>query len=110
MVDAAFLVIILKVERRNKQRVKTDKTGIFNSEEILDFYEGFLIIKSTVSEGEIKIKYSQFYQVLESEDYFITYFNMNQASLIMKKDMDEDTIEKLRTLLQKNMGEKYKRI
>ncbi|NLP47207.1 MAG: YcxB family protein [Epulopiscium sp.] len=106
----AFFTIIFKIEMRNKQRIKTDKTGVFNSEEILEFYEDFLIIKSTVFEGESKIKYSQFYQVLESKDYFITYFNMNQASLIRKKDMDKETIEKLRVLYRKNMGKKYKKI
>lgn len=106
----AFFTIIFKVERKNKQRIKTDKTGVFNSQETLDFYEDFLIIKSTVFEGESKIKYSQFYQVLESKDYFITYFNMNQASLIRKKDMNKETIEKLRSLYQKTMGKKYKTI
>ncbi|MBU5675315.1 YcxB family protein [Alkaliphilus sp. MSJ-5] len=106
----AVLVVIFKVERKNKQRVKTDKTGVFNSQETLDFYEDFLIIKSTAFEGEAKIKYSQFYQVLESKDYFITYFNMNQASLIRKKDMDKETIESLRVLYQKNMSKKYRRI
>lgn len=103
-------VIIFKVERKNKQRIKTDKTGVFDSEEILDFYEDFLIIKSTVFEGESKIKYSQFYQVLESKDYFINYFNMNQASLIRKKDMDAEICDKLRALYKKNMGSKYRTI
>ncbi|WP_077368382.1 YcxB family protein [Anaerosalibacter sp. Marseille-P3206] len=106
----AILTIIFKIERRNKQRIKTDKTGVFNSQETLDFYEDYLIIKSTVFEGESKIKYSQFYQVLESKDYFITYFNMNQASLIRKKDMDKETIEMLRSLYENTMGKKYKRI
>ena len=106
----AILTIIFKVERRNKQRIKTDKTGVFNSQETLDFYEDYLIIKSTVFEGESKIKYSQFYQVLESKDYFITYFNMNQASLIRKKDMVKETIEMLRSLYENTMGKKYKRI
>lgn len=103
-------VVIFKVERKNKQRVKTDKTGAFDSEETLDFYENFLIIKSTVFEGESKIRYDQFYQVLESKDYFITYFNVNQASLIRKKDMNEETTEKLRALYQDKMGNKYRGI
>ena len=110
LVIVAFLTIIFKVERKNKQRIKTDKTGVFNSEEILDFYEDFLIIKSTVFEGESKIKYNQFYQVLESKDYFLNYFNMNQASLIRKKDMDAETTKKLRRLYQEKMGEKYRKI
>ena len=106
----AIFVVIFKVETKNKQRIKTDRTGIFGSMETLDFYEDYVKIKSTAIEGETKIKYSQFYQVLESKDYFISYFNMNQASLIRKKDMDEDTIEKLRLLYQNVMGKNYKRI
>ncbi|NMB08653.1 MAG: YcxB family protein [Tissierellia bacterium] len=106
----AFLTIIFKVERKNNQRIKTDKTGVFNSEETLDFYKDFLIIKSSVFEGESKINYSQLYQVLESKDYFINYFNVNQASLIRKKDIDAETIEKLRILYQEKMGEKYRKI
>jgi len=98
LVVCVFLVLIFKVERKNKQRIKTDKTGVFNSEETLDFYEDFLIIKSTVFEGESKIKYSQFYQVLKLRDYFINYFNMNQASLIRKKDISEENIYKLKML------------
>jgi len=35
---------------------------------------------------------------------------MNQASLIRKKDIDEKTTEKLRTLYKKEMGDKYRRI
>lgn len=106
----AIFTVIFKVERKNRQRVKTDKTGVFDSQEILDFYEDFLIVKSSVFEGEFKIKYSQIYQVLESKEYFISYFNMNQASLIRKKDMDNEKSDKLRSIYKKNMGNKYSRI
>lgn len=106
----AISVVIFKVERKNNQRIKTDRTGFFGSKETLDFYEDYVKIKSTAIEGETKIKYGQFYQVLESKGYFITYFNVNQASLIRKEDMDGDTIEKLRLLYQNVMGKNYKRI
>ncbi len=76
----------------------------------MDFYEDFLIVKNTAIEGQSKIRYNQLYQVLESKDYFINYFNMNQASLIRKKDMDDEVIEKLKNLYQKEMGNKYRRI
>ena len=48
--------------------------------------------------------------MLESKGYFITYFNVNQAYLIRKEDLDVDTIEKLRLLYQKVMGKNYKKI
>jgi len=107
---AAVLAIIFQVERRNKQRINTDKTGAFGAKETIDFFEDFLTIKSTAFAGETSIQYSQFYQVLESKDYFITYFNMNQAALIRKEDLDSETTDKLRALLQRKMGRNYKRI
>lgn len=79
LVFVTILTINFKVERKNKQQIKTDKTGIFNSQGTLDFYEELLIIKRKVFERKSNIKYSQSYQVLESNDYFISYFNMNQA-------------------------------
>lgn len=106
----SFSIVIFKIERRNKQRIKTDNTGVFDSQDILDFYDDFVIVKNTAIEGQSKIKYDQLYQVLESKDYFINYFNMNQASLIRKKDMDEEAIKKLRNLYEKQMGNKYKKI
>ncbi|WP_313756833.1 YcxB family protein [Tissierella sp.] len=110
LIFVSFATVIFKVERRNKQRIKTDNTGVFNSQDTLDFYEDFLIVKNTAIEGQSKIRYNQLYQVLESKDYFINYFNMNQASLIRKKDMDDEVIEKLKNLYQKEMGNKYRRI
>lgn len=110
LIIIATLVIIFKLEMKFKQKIKTDKTGSFNSQETIDFYGDFLIVKSTVFEGENKVKYSQFYKVFESKDYFITYFNINKATLIRKKDVENKTIESLRSLYKKNLRKKYKRI
>lgn len=40
----AVSVICFKLERRNKQRIKTDKTGAFGSENVLKFYEDKVIL------------------------------------------------------------------
>ncbi|WP_018591207.1 YcxB family protein [Terrisporobacter glycolicus] len=105
-----ILVTILKIEMKFKKVIKTDKTGLWDSQEVLDFYEDFLIVKSKVFEGEIKVKYAQFYEVFESKDYFITYLNDNKASLIRKKDMESEVIHSLRSLYIKNLTNKYKSV
>jgi hypothetical protein len=110
LIIVAILVIIFKIEIKFKRIIKTDKTGSFDSQEILDFYEDFLIVKSKVFEGEMKVKYTQFYKVFESKDYFITYFNANKATLIRKKDMESEVIDSLRSLYKKNLTNKYKRV
>lgn len=110
LIIVAILIIVFKIEIRFKQVVKTDKTGSFNSEEILDFYEDFLVVKSKAFEGETKVKYSQFYKVIESKDYFITYFNVNKATLIRKKDLESKVTHSLRSLYKKNLIDNYKEV
>ena len=51
----AFLTVIFKVERKNKQRIKTDRTGAFGAKETLEFYESFVVIKSTAFEGKLRL-------------------------------------------------------
>ena len=39
----AIAVVVFKVERRNAQRIKTDKTGTFDSINTLKFYEDRMV-------------------------------------------------------------------
>jgi len=81
----AIIVILFKVERKNAQRIKTDKTGAFDSVNTLKFYDDRIVMenKSLKSTGELK--YDQFFALMESKDYFIFYLTANQASLVRKK-------------------------
>ncbi len=84
----AIVVVILKVESKNKQRIKTDKTGSFDSVNTLKFYDDKIVIENNALKSTGELKYNQFYTVVESKDYFIFYLTANQASLIRKKDVE----------------------
>jgi len=85
----AIAVVLIKVERKNAQRIKTDKTGAFDSVNTLKFYDDRIIMENEVLKSTGELKYDQFYAVMESKDYFIFYFTVNQASLVRKKDIDD---------------------
>ncbi|NLZ93349.1 MAG: YcxB family protein [Firmicutes bacterium] len=104
----AIIVVIFKVERKNKQRVKTDKTGTFDSINTLKFYDDKIIMenKSLKSTGELK--YKQFFTVMESKDYFIFYLTANQASLIRKKDLDN--LQEFKEFIASKFAGNYKQI
>ena len=68
--------------------------------------EWFFENKELKSTGELK--YSQFYALLESKDYFIFYLTVNQASLIRKKDVENLSV--FREFLVEKFGEKLKSI
>lgn len=84
----AIIAVLIKVERRNAQRIKTDKTGAFDSVNTLKFYDDRIVMENEALKSKGELKYDQFYEVMESKDYFIFYLTANQASLIRKKDVD----------------------
>lgn len=93
MAILAGLAVCLKVERRNKARLKTDKTGTFESKSTLIFEPDKIIFDSpaTVSHGELY--YHQFFQLLETKDYYIFYLTQTQATLVCKRDIPEEDSE-----------------
>ncbi len=66
------------------------------------------MIKSTAFKGKSKIKYYKFYEVIETKNYFIIYFNRRQASIIRKIDLEDSLVDELRDLLTGKIGNKYK--
>ena len=83
----AVAVVIFKVERKNAQRIKTDKTGAFDSMNTLKFYNDRIVMENKELKSTGELKYDQFYSLIESKDYFIFYLTANQASLLRKKDV-----------------------
>ena len=100
----AVIVVILKIEKRNSQRIKTDKTGAFDSINTLKFFDDRIVMENKALKSTGELKYSQFYRLMESEDYFIFYITANQASLVRKKDVDDPDafrkfiVEKFKTI------------
>ena len=86
----AIAVICFQVEHRNNQRVKTDRTGTFDSINVLEFYEDKIVIKNQQLCSTAQLQYSQFYELMESKEYYIFYVNKNQASLLRKKDIADN--------------------
>ena len=104
----AVAAVVFKVERRNAQRIKTDKTGTFDSVNTLKFYDDKLVMENQQLKSTGELKYSQFYGLLESKDYFIFYLTVNQASLVRKKDVENP--DGFRAFLIEKFGDRYKQI
>lgn len=104
----AIGVVCFKVERRNNQRIKTDKTGTFASKSILSFFEDKLIFETPALNSTGTLAYNQIYKLMESKEYFIFYITYNQATLLRKKDMND--IERFREFIVSKFNGKYKSI
>ncbi|MBE6035223.1 MAG: YcxB family protein [Clostridiales bacterium] len=103
-------VVCFKIEQRNKQRVKTDKTGVFGSVTHIDFYDDYLTMQTTLTEGQSRLEYNKFYQVVECNAYFIFYYNMNMATLLRKRDMQGIDSTRFREFIKDKFKENYKKV
>jgi len=103
-----IVVILFKIERKNAQRIKTDKTGTFNSVNTLKFYDDRIVMENEALKSKSELKYSQFFALMESKEYFIFYFTVNQASLIRKKDIDN--LDAFKKFIVEKFKDKYKKI
>lgn len=104
----SIAVVMFKVERKNAQRIKTDQTGTFDSINTIKFCDDRIVMENASLKSTGELKYNQFYALLESKDYFIFYWSLNQASLIRKKDVQD--VEVLKTFLSKHFQGNYKHI
>lgn len=105
-----LFAIVVKIEFQSREREKADKAGVLKSIETLEFFDDILVIKSTAFKGKSKIKYYKFYEVIETKNYFIIYFNRRQASIIRKVDLEDSLVDELRDLLTGKIGNKYKKL
>jgi len=104
----AIAVAVIKIEVKKAQRIKTDKTGTFNSVNTLKFYEDRIVFENEALMSRGELNYSQFYALMESKDYFIFYFTLNQASLIRKGDIED--LDAFKEFVVEKFADKYRRI
>jgi len=104
----AIVVVLFKVERKNAQRIKTDKTGAFDSINTLKFFDDRIVMENKALKSTGELKYSQFYALMESKDYFIFYLTANQASLVRKKDVDD--LDAFREFIAEKFKGRYRSI
>lgn len=100
--------VVFKIERLNKARLKSDESGIFNTESIIDFCEDYMFIKVESFESESKIPYTNIFKVIETKDFYLTYLNDNQASVIRKKDITKEQEVILREIYNEKLKDKFK--
>ena len=110
LVIIAFGAISLRVEYKNMKMLSMAKAGLASLTQVIRFYENYLIAESENVKGSNKIKYDRLYQILESKDYYIIYANANSASLIRKKDIEEDVRDEFYRFLKAKLGNRYKKI
>lgn len=104
----AMGAVCFNVERKNRKRVKTDQTGTFDSQTMLEFYDDSVVVENNEVGYSDELAFTQFHSLLESKDYFIFYITATQAALIRKQDVE--TLDEFTAFLKTSFGKKYRHI
>ena len=108
LICTAFAALFLRVEYKAFNREGLIKAGLKGNRQYITFYENYLTASEDVVKETGKIKYERLFQVLEMEDYYIIYASESSASMIRKKDVDEEDRAGFQKFLKAKMGTRYK--
>lgn len=98
--------LCFQIEVRIRSRIKTDKLGTFNIENVLKCYDNKIVIENKEIKSVSEITYAQYYKLVETKEYFYFYLSKHQAS-ILNKSCIENVDEFKKFIISKFQG-RYK--
>lgn len=105
-----FIEMIFLPTYSAKKAFKSSK--LYSTTEIIyDFYKDNIILKTIrdgESSGESKIKYTDFYKVIDTKEYLYMYVTSNQGYICSKKDIRAEEYSKLSQIFKDKLDKKYK--
>lgn len=102
------VILVIKLERICKKRFRTDRAGLYNAWSNWEFYQDHVIGQNEAVQSSSVYRYEQFYQIIETKEYFLIYPNESMANLIRKRDIDGETMVGLQMLLREKMKARYR--
>lgn len=100
-----LIFMCVGIEIKSRRFVKNYRAGQIGRTEELRFYEGYMEVG--MKSGD-RIEYNQFYELVESKNYILFYFNEKFASVVKKSDVPE--CEQFTEFLQMIFGDKYRKV
>ena len=107
LIITAFAAIFLRVEYKAYNRSNQIRAGLAGNRQTITFFENYLIAQADDVKTNNKIKYENLYQALETEAYYIIYASASNASMIRKKDIDEEERTDFNKFLKIKFGTRY---
>lgn len=109
LIPTAFAAIFVRTEYKAMNWMNLVRAGAASARQTLVFYEDYLIAKDDTNNSS-KIKYDKLYQVLETKDYYFIHVSASSASMLRKRDIDDEDQAGFQKFLKVKLGERYKKL
>lgn len=100
LIIVCMIVLLVTTEILIRRFVSSDKLSIGANIEIIIDSEKIVCKTSAKSNSEISL--DKLYRVYETNKYFFIFINPEEAIISKKEDMNEEGINKLRSILKQN--------
>ena len=97
-----FVVMYSKLEKNVKAIYPLDQPAAIETAQTITFYSTYLTSTNRTNADITEVPYKDIYKVKENDSYIILMLTKELASLICKKDLDKETLEKISNLLKEN--------
>lgn len=106
MIATILITLRIKIHLLIKKRLKTDRGNLIRSEVIFYFHEEDFVMENQGIASTATLSYDKIYQVVETKDFYALYLNVNQATLISKRNIEN--VDEFGAFLLERTREIYK--
>ena len=94
-----FAVMYSKLEKNVKRVYPLDRPATIKTEQTLVFYDSYLTSTNRTNADVTKVLYKDIFKIKEDNSYIILMLTKELASLICKRDLENEVLEKISKLL-----------
>lgn len=94
-----FAVMYSKLEKNVKTVYPLDQPTTIEKEQTIVFYDTYLTSTNRTNTEITTAAYDSIYKIKENDSYIILFLTKELASVICKKDLDKEAIEKVSSFL-----------
>ena len=106
MIATIIITLRVKIHLLIKKRLKTDRANLIRSEVIFYFRDEDFVTENQGITSTATLTYDKIYQVIETKDFYALYLNVNQATLISKRNVEN--VDEFGAFLQERTRGIYK--
>ena len=106
MIATIIITLRVKIHLLIKKRLKTDRANLIRSEVIFYFRDEDFVMENQGITAIATLTYDKIYQVIETKDFYALYLNVNQATLISKRNVEN--VDEFGAFLQERTRGIYK--
>lgn len=110
MLLLSFSLLLLKLDHQVKLLFSDTPSNPFRKQQTITLYKSYMTATNRMNDGITTVYYDELYEIFETADFLICYFDKELVTPIRKHDIPVEQYESLCTFLKDTLGHRYKAV